>query len=192
MTDITVEGLQAAIIILTGVWMIIFTPISLCYARQLWRLKEQHIIYVTKRHPKVVILSIILFNIWPTIIRPLQEFGEIYYRGIWTVILGYSMHYFIGILCVRFWLLFYDYTYEIHSISIKWKSHLAVDDELQLPWTHRYKWLGNAKIIVAISLLTSSILLSIIRYVSCIEIGELIIHTLYKTASDMNYLEIHP
>ena len=166
MKDISTDDLKTATIILTLIWATVFTPISLYYARSLWILKQQNVIYVNKRHPKVVILSIILLNIYPTIIRPVQELCIIYYGDtftIWAIALANSMQYCVGILCVRLWLLFYDYTYELHSLSLKWKSHLS--DSLHIPWTIRHRWLGNAKIIVAIPLILTSLILFIIGYV---------------------------
>ena len=162
MSSISADNLQIALITLTIVWITIFTPISLYYARQLWILKQQNIIHITKRHPKVVLLSIILFNTWPTIIRPLTNFLQLYYPGVWATMLANTISYFVGLLCVRFWLLFYDYTYELHSLSLKWKAKIS--DDLHIPWTIRYKWLGNAKIIVAIPLIVSSCIIILIGY----------------------------
>ena len=167
MKDISTSTLQTILIILTCIYIFILTPISLYHARKLWTLRNQNIVYITKRHPKVVITTIIFLNIWPTIIRPITNFGNLYYPGIWTIMVSNTVQYIMGFICVRMWLLYYDYTYELHALSRKWKAQLADNDpdKLHIPWSIRHKWLGSSKIITAIPLIMGSIFIAIVGYV---------------------------
>ncbi len=107
---------------------------------------------------------VILFNIYAIIIRPIAEYLNLYSsQTIMVLVLQLVIQYIVGLFCVRFWLLFYDYTHELKSLSIKWKSHISRD---QIPWTHKYQWLGNAKLVTSIPLTLTTIIVIIIMFIS--------------------------
>ena len=161
---LSADQAKLAVIILTAIYVSIFTPISLFCAYQLWLLKDKNVPFVTKRHPKVVILTIILFIIYPMFVRPTANLVEIYYsHNVIVLAMGNLTVYLPGIHCTRFWLLYYDYSYGVHSLSIKWKSKVS---DQTIPWTHKYKWLGNSKIVTAIPLILSTVFNVIIRYIN--------------------------
>eukprot|EP01084_Bolivina_argentea_P266445 451933_1 len=150
-------GDQFVIVIctLTSIYTFILTPLSLYYLHLLWKLSSEHIPFFTKRHPKLILVSAILFNIYPTILRPIADLTRAY--SIFPIdhplprSMVNIMQWYLILDYMRLWLLYYDYNYSLHSLKLKWKEHI-LKTEMNIPWTHKYKFMGNLKTLSIISI----------------------------------------
>ena len=166
--EIDTETAKMIIIILTIIYSIVLTPVSLYYANKLWSLNKRNIPFITKRHPRIVILSVLLFNIYTVIIRPFMDFTSLYSidLGLFSAFLSSLSQIGMLIISMRIWLLYFDYNHELQTLSLKWKSQLRKqDDDDKMSWTSRYHWLGNVKFLSIIATIAGSISLIITMYV---------------------------
>ena len=146
-------------IILIGLYCfnwLVLTPISLYGAYKFWALTKQDIPFFTKRHPKFVIMYIILLNLYPTIIRPSIDIPRYVFNAIPhnhpIVSFVANLSHISGVLwLVRLWLLYYDYTHSQQTLSLKWKQ-VILKEKISTPWPMRNKWAGNSKIITVIAM----------------------------------------
>eukprot|EP01084_Bolivina_argentea_P029354 54478_1 len=152
------------IIILTCIYVLILTPLSLYYAHKLWTLNTHNISFVTKRHPRIVIFSVLLFNVYAIIIRPICDIS--YLSGLDLGLFGAFLSNLgqIGIIMIiialRVWLLFYDHKHQTRTLAIKWQTQVT-GQENKIPWTTKYKYLGNVRILLYICVISSVIVLAI-------------------------------
>ena len=136
-------------------WFIL-TPISLYGAYRFWKLANQNIPWFTKRHPKFVVIKVILINIYPAIVRPSIDIPR-HVFGLLTpshpifVFLSNLTHLSSLLWAIRLWLLYYDYNHSLLTLSFKWKQVILKQNTIT-PWTIRYKYLGNIYVISAIAL----------------------------------------
>eukprot|EP01083_Nonionella_stella_P017886 50081_1 len=181
--DISTAATHWVVLSLTGVYALVLTPLSLYYARAFWILNTQNIPFITKRvcwipgsnlcasydyttcmmsqHPRVVILSVLVFNAYIVIIRPVSDLTALY-----GLQLGLEPLSTIGlfVITLRVWLLFYDYNHALHTLSLKWQTQITHESPHKIPWTSRYKWMGDVKTlfvitaVVCIAVLTATIL----------------------------------
>ena len=166
---------------MVAVYWLIITPIQIYWGYQFWKLKQQNVAFFTKRHPSLVIFNAIMFNLYPLIFRPI--FDTLVLNNVFpmhhpaALIFGSSGNPFGVLLVMRLWLFYYDFSSELHSLSLKWKSQITKsnhDDQdhgnqsdlthIKLPWTMRYRWMGNpAKIsILGIPVAMSILLISVL------------------------------
>ena len=156
------------LIIASCIWTFIATPLSCYYTWRFWQFHKQSIPFFSKRHPKLVILSVIGFALYPAIIRPIIE----YTRCRYTIIDNCNTHWYniplafipqicIALVVARLWLLYYDYKHKLNTLKSQFKN-LIVSDQMQdilEDWTITYKWSGNVRIITSITLSVSSFLI---------------------------------
>eukprot|EP01083_Nonionella_stella_P020393 56537_1 len=158
------------IYILTCVYWFILSPLSLFYVYKLWELSSHNIPFFTKRHPKLITVSCILFNIYPTILRPFADLtrahGVFHYRHALPRSTVNIMQWYLLLEYMRLWLLYYDYNYALHTLALKWKQQI-LKEETNIPWTHRYRWLGNVKIL---SIITSVLSVLFVLIIVCGEV----------------------
>lgn len=144
-------------IVIQCIYTFILCPLSIYYTVQLWKLHKHKVSFITKRRPQTVIFGIFLFNFFPVIIRPLTDLPQIYppfakyYNLYIRIALINTIHLFMFAMLSRLWLLFYDYKKSTHSLSLQWKKHI-LNQKDRIPWTIKYKWLGNTKIIYCIAI----------------------------------------
>ncbi len=171
---ITTDSAQYAVLSLTCLYIFILTPISLYYTRKFWKLNQQNVPFITTRHAKVVMFSVICWNVYPTLIRSAIDLIQLKYHYItddrhqWPFLLLLMLQSFqilISLICVRLWLLYYDYTHCVHTLNQKWKQTIinkTENDEISVYWTMKYKWLGNVKIIMSIGIFIACLFIFII------------------------------
>ena len=163
---------------LTSIYILILTPINLYYAYKIYKYCQQNIPFFTKRHPKLIIYSCILFNIYPCIIKPFSDFSRDY--GFewfdndhpFPRTLTNLVQWYILLEYMRLWLLYYDYTYGLQTAELQW-SRKILKEQTPTPWTHKYKFLGNVKIL---TLIASSLALI---FISLIIIGDIFLESLF-------------
>eukprot|EP01083_Nonionella_stella_P050740 134882_1 len=167
MTDSSAAELFIPIYILTGFYCLILTPLSLLYIYRLWQLASCNISFFTKRHPKLIVITGTLCNIYPTVLRPIADltrahgvfdFEHVLPRTIVNIIQWYML-----LQYMRLWLLYYDYQYSLNTLSLKWKQQI-LKEETSLPWTHRHKWLGNVKILSIVTFVLGALFIIIILH----------------------------
>ena len=169
--DVNTETVHVVLFIIIGIYWFIITPIQIFYGYRFWKLKQQNIAFFTKRHASLVISNAIMFNLYPLIFRPISDL--ILVNGFFPIhhpaVLMFSnlINCYALLIVMRLWLLYYDFNHELHSLSLKWKSQITKHgNHTQLPWTMRYKWMGNPATIsifagiMAISLLAVAVLSS--------------------------------
>eukprot|EP01084_Bolivina_argentea_P313426 542776_1 len=132
---------------------LILTPLIIYYSVEFWRLKHK-IHTFEKRYPKYVIVcvSVILFHV--LILRTIADLPEILNMQInnqlstlyFRLVLYYTIHIIYIMLLIRAWFLYIDYTKNEHLITLSWQQQISQDNTF-VPWTLRYKWLHNIKLI---------------------------------------------
>lgn len=138
--------------ILQSIYTFILCPLSIYYTIKLWKLHKENVLFITKRRPHTVIFGICLFNFFPVIVRPFTDLPQIwqpavkYYNFYIRLALTNIIHLFLFATISRLWLLYYDYKRCLQSLSIHWKKHI-LQQQNYIPWTLKYKFLGNTKII---------------------------------------------
>ena len=141
-------------ITIQSIWTFIFVPSSIYYTIQLWKLSKSNILFISKRRPSMVILTVICINIY-MIIFPLASSLPHHYHALdqfhnheIEIIIGDTIYVIAYLVLFRVWLLYYDYQYEAHLLSVKWKRHILKQRDYK-PWTLRHRWMGNTKIIIS-------------------------------------------
>ena len=157
----------------------VVTPISLYYAWKLWQFHKQNIPFFSKRHPKLVILSVIGFNMYTSIIRPVMEYTGCRFgncemrRNFYHLLLGGSAQICLALVFSRIWILYYDHQHKLDALNFKWMSHIIQDQTLAIvsDWTIRYKWTGNMKFVISITVSIAIIftLLTVVLYMKASE-----------------------
>ncbi|ETO19820.1 hypothetical protein RFI_17406 [Reticulomyxa filosa] len=64
---------------------------------------------------------------------------------------------------IRIWLLYYDFTRDIHQLDIRWQRHIISVN--YVPWTMKYEFLGNFNILFALSFLVFLVIEGIVMCV---------------------------
>lgn len=161
MKDITAETATLMIAGLTIGYSLILLPLTCYYTRKLYKLNHQNIPFFTKRHPNIVIATIICINIYCIIVGPAIFFASDHPEA-YIVVLSFSniFQIVIVLVCIRLWLLYYDYSYSVYSLSLKWKTQM--EQEISTPWIIRYKWLGDPKIVIIFGIAISGLFISIV------------------------------
>eukprot|EP01084_Bolivina_argentea_P183775 317069_1 len=138
-------------IVVQSIYTFIFTPVSVYYAYRLWKLRNNNISFITKRRPITVIFGVFLYNFFTVIARPLADLSLLYTPDLYHIraLLIYIIYLILFALLFRLWLLFYDYTASSQILSMKWKTHLLRTHNY-IPWTLKYKWMGNTAMIFII------------------------------------------
>ena len=168
MSSFDVNTEQATFILFTfvGIYWFIVSPIQLYFVHQFWNLKQENITFFTKRHPYLVVFTVLMFNLYPLIFRPIAAF--LWINGLinaWhplVLLLENMLQTYAMLVIIRLWLLYYDFNHELQSLSLKWKSQIAKDQSsINLPWTIKYKWMGNVRILCIIAFVFACIILLI-------------------------------
>ena len=120
---------------------------------------RKNIAFFSNRHPKFVVVTIILYQTYPLIVRPTADFLTILntggiinipHHGDVTMRISLNIIQFLTYLAiVRMWLLFYDYNHALQKLSNTWKSVLT-DKEENDEWTIKFSWLGDVKYLLII------------------------------------------
>eukprot|EP01084_Bolivina_argentea_P288033 494302_1 len=137
--------------IMAVIYLTTLTSVSIYYIHKLKTLSLQNIPWISKRHPKLIVFSAIVFNLYPTIFRPI---GDYFYAANGSDspianLFGNIIQWYLLLEYMRLWLLYYDYKFQVNSLSLKWKQHI-LKEQITIPWTHKYRWLGNVKILCII------------------------------------------
>ncbi|ETO25360.1 hypothetical protein RFI_11777, partial [Reticulomyxa filosa] len=79
-------------------------------------------------------------------------------------------------LLIRIWLLYYDFTYDIHQLDFRWQKHISVN---YVPWTMKYTFLGNLKVLFGLSvfvfvIIESTIVLTYVNMCVCVCVCDII------------------
>ena len=157
--DFSHEETMIGVYTLAGVYILLCTPLNVYYTYQIWSLYKQNEPFITKRRPMVVIASSILFNIYGAICRPIADYlratgtGPAHLMG--ALIQLYQI--IPVFICIRLWLLFFDYKKQIFALNHQWKCTIT-QKEKATSWTHKYRCLGNGKIVSAVGLSFSGII----------------------------------
>eukprot|EP01084_Bolivina_argentea_P087681 158353_1 len=163
--EMSVKQTNIGLAVVTSIYLIILSPMSLYYGYSFWKFSKQNIAFFTKRHTSLVLVEVILLNVFIAIIRTSTDFlrlNQIIGKyGILSSLLLNLMQFYPVLILIRLWLLYYDYNYGLQTISIKWKSQITKQQK-QLPWTLRYKWMGNLKILTIIATSICTILMLLI------------------------------
>eukprot|EP01084_Bolivina_argentea_P292317 502507_1 len=160
--DLTQETTKIILFSLTSICVFICTPLSMYFANQLWQLNKAKVPYITKRHPKIVICHVIAFNIYSTIIRPVSDLQDIYEptEGV-NYYIPQLAQFLLIFVCVRLWLLYYDYQYELQTLDEKWQVEIT-KQQYGNKWTKKYRWMGKPKIITLIAFTFASCVVAVI------------------------------
>ena len=157
----SLESSGIVLIAMSCVWTFIVTPLSLYYAWKFWQYHKQGVPFFCKRHPQLVIISVIGFNIFPALLRPIIEYTGCNFSSSrncdswpWYYIpLGNTVQICIVFVVSRLWMLFYDYQHKLNTLNRKWKSEIIHQlQAMQNDWTIRYKWAGNFRIVLSINI----------------------------------------
>ena len=151
--EISVQTYLIVFIAIQSIWTFILCPLSIYYTIQLWKLSKSNIFFISKRRPLIVYLVVIFINIY-MIIFPITTSLPHHYHPLHDfhiheieLILSDSLFLIAYIVLLRVWLLYYDYKYEAHLLSVQWKRHILRQRDYK-PWTLRHRWMGNTKIII--------------------------------------------
>ena len=149
------EKAQFVILLLMGFYLAILTPIIVYYSLLLTHLNACNVLFISKRHVKLVLISVLSWNTYGAIIRPILDISRIRNTSgtysITEMVLYNSFQLPAAFICCRLWLIYYDYTHELKTLDHQWQktiTHATIND-----WTSRYKWLGNSKIILSFFLI---------------------------------------
>ena len=161
------EDTFIVLIAVQSIYWFILIPISLYYARKFWTLycQQPNEPFFAKRHPKLVISSSITALIYPFAFRPTIDFLTILHilpelNTLSSVLLN-TVSCFIMFICVRLWLLYFDYSNAKNSYALKWKQQILKQDT-HIPWTTKYKFLGSIKFVSIIGAIASFIFITTI------------------------------
>ena len=165
--DISVEAATVALLAITCVNACILAPIQMYFTRIFWQYAKENISFFTKRHPSLVIFNCVIFNFYPLLIRPTIDYLRLnqhisHIHPLITFCINIPQL-FAVLLALRLWLLYYDWNHSISTLSIKWKSKIA--DNESVPWTMRYKYLSDLRILAVIALIFCSFLTIVSVYV---------------------------
>ena len=186
------------LLIVQSFYTIILTPLSIYHAYRFYTKSKEGdqdgkpIAFFANRHPRFVMVTIAIYNIYPLIVRPIADFTWLFHITgsdelsqptlLMARLLTNSIQFVAWIAVARLWLLYYDYNHKVQLLSSKWKAKIQKKDVE--PWTLRYKWLGSEKILF-IGWVVISILLSIyLMYVTCY------FYSLFMTLLGMEYADI--
>eukprot|EP01083_Nonionella_stella_P175253 609835_1 len=169
----TYKATTITIGIITCFYAFVCTPLCVYFSYHLWKLNSANVLFFTKRHTKVVLLNVLTMNIYVLIIRTITDFIKLNERhGGYQVIrhiFVQSLQFPIVLICVRLWLLYYDYSSSVHTMDKTWKIQIT-HDQSHSPWTSNHRWLGNPKIVITIAAIYATIIVAIIvslpKYVS--------------------------
>lgn len=132
--------------ILIGTNFIIYTPIIIYYAAKFWKLRNES--FFRKRHPYFVIAKVIGLQIWMCIPRSIYWFS-IFAKNTSPIIFVFNdiflniAYPIFGLVLIRFWWLYFDYSRSWQLKTLKWKQNIV--QEMSEPWTLKYKYLGTRK-----------------------------------------------
>lgn len=170
-------SIQILILVLLTVNFVIYNPIIIFYSFQFWKLRNES--YFKKRHPYFVLAKVIAIQVYISVSRSINWIGKLSSNE-YPKIMQESSNFFvilgvcaIPMIIVRFWWLYFDYTHALQLRAMKWQKNIVQD--IELPWTLKYRYLGNRKylatiIIIAdiIALVSIQFLYTFILCVSCI------------------------
>lgn len=132
----------------------VYSPIVSYYCVQFWKLRNES--FFNKRHPYFVLALVITAQIWTCISRAIQmillvsedQTSLLFSFNTLFLNLGYCI---FGMTIIRFWWLYFDYTRALQLKALKWQRNIAQD--LNLPWTLKYKYLGDRKFLSTLVIL---------------------------------------
>eukprot|EP01083_Nonionella_stella_P060401 157740_1 len=148
-----------SLLVIQSIYTFILFPLSMYYMMQLWKLHKKNVLFISKRRPQIVLFGILLFSLYPVIIRLLMDlprvwnkasrFDDPYIRmGLGTVVCL-----FIYGIFARVWLLYYDYERNMAMFDTQWQTHLKKHSS-HVPWALKYRNLGNTKIVFVMSIIS--------------------------------------
>ena len=176
--DVSQETANISLLIIVCINVCIMTPIQIYFMYRFWQYKEKKISFFTKRHPSLVMFNCIVFNLYPLLIRPVVDYlrlnQHISNNHPLTTLCVNIPQLFSVLLALRLWLLYYDWNHSIFSLSIKWKSQIA--ETSLLPWTFRYKYLSDLRILAIIGSVVGAVFMLFVVYVACAHL----LPTMYK------------
>ena len=137
-----------------GINLFVFTPFLLIAITEFYR--ERHDPFLSKRRPIIVIL-IIIFALFTLLIDgPLIIFNLTYKYILLPVIfiwgVNSSTFLFSQFLFLRAWILYFDFKSEEHLLDLKWMT-IVRSHKNTIPWTLKYKYLGNSTLLIILSIL---------------------------------------
>ena len=151
--DISRQSAIISIIILQCICYAIVTPIVIYYTHKIWKLNIAGEPYIRKRHPKIVVISVILWITYPVIVNPISQY--VYFNNpndTKYLFFGPALsQLWVAFTSVRLWLLYYDYSYELQQLNQRWQSAI-IGSSNNYTWTIKYQWLGNSKYVIIIAL----------------------------------------
>ena len=164
----SLEITNLILIFISCIYWFLITPVQFCYVHEFWRLKKQKIAFFTKRHPSLVLFNVIIFNLYASILHPILDFIQLNQllelSHPLILICSNVLESLAVLITIRLWLLYYDFNHELHTLSMKWTSEITGDDT-NLPWTLKYKWMGNLKILSVFGAVFVVIIMVIAVYV---------------------------
>ncbi len=144
--EISIRTANTTLLFITSINIFILSPIQFYYAYLFWQYKNQNIAFFTKRHPSLILFNILVFNSYPTIIRPFIDYlrinNLISHHHPFTIFCLNVTQMFAVILTMRLFLLYYDYNHSLYSLSMRWRSQMTPNTQTDLPsesWTLKYK-----------------------------------------------------
>eukprot|EP01083_Nonionella_stella_P136535 415497_1 len=156
----TEKTASTTIAVLTGIYALILTPLCIYHSYNLWKFNKQHVSFFTKRHSKIVLGNVLVFNIYVLILRTITDFTNVHNPSAWynlgnnikvsRLMFTQLLQIPIVVMCVRLWLLYYDYTSAMQTMDFKWKAEILKDD-VRNAWTSKYRWMGNPRIVLCIA-----------------------------------------
>ena len=176
--EISSSYASSAIISNSCLSALLLTPITAYYVYKLWYLGFlKNMPVVRKRHPRLMMNIVTLFNIYASIIRPITDLFVVngVDLGLFGIFLTNLSLFGIPLLTIRVWLFYFQIKHQLHTLTFKWKAQLT-GNSCKIPWTSKVQWLGNTKILSLIAILIGSISLITTMYVIC---QYLSIHNVY-------------
>ena len=112
--------------ILIFIMLFLVTPVVIYWGHQIWKLRNEP--FFNKRHPKLTIISLIWWSLWPSIANPIDQLQYIFPNVPYPFS---SPNFFMpfgaaifAINFVRLWFYYYDYNRALQLVSKEWKSKL--------------------------------------------------------------------
>lgn len=170
--DTSDEETLIGVAILHGVYIFLFTPLTAYYIRKIWTLYRQNEPFITKRRPLVTIVSSVFLMIYGAVIKPITDYVRATHDAEWSpsstkyqvIFALIQLAQFASVfICVRLWLLFYDYKHQIYGLNHRWKVTITKNEQVS-SWTHTHKWLGDAKIVSALGIFFAVLVQSALFY----------------------------
>ena len=159
MADINKATAIISIILLAAIYLFICTPFTLYYTFKLYLLNKSRVPFIVKRHPLVVIIMVTLFAIYPIFIRPIADITLL--NDPYHAPSRISINFMLlptAFICIRLWLLYFDYKRELQTVDQKWK--ICINQTIK-PWTQKCACLGYPKLIMFMGIFSVMICIGI-------------------------------